>query len=96
MPAATGTSVPGRYDDGTNTDYSTSGGAGFPLFQAAALDRPGSVKGGPYTGPVLPGGGQFGQVEIRDQGTHLEVTLTGWRWDATRMFTKDLSFPRNK
>ena len=84
------------YDDGTNTDYSTSGVGGFPLFHAAALDRPANVKGGPYSGPVLPGGGQFGQVEVRDDGTNVEVTLTGWRWDATRLFTKELSFPGQK
>lgn len=82
------------FDDGTNTDYSTSGDGGFPLFHAAALDRPPNPKGGPYSGPVLPGGGQFGQIEVSDDGDDVEVTLTGWRWDATRLFTKDLRFPR--
>ena len=47
-------------DDGTNSDYATGGGAGFPVFHAAALDRPGGVKGGPYSEGVFPGGGQFG------------------------------------
>jgi hypothetical protein len=37
-------------DNGTNSDYnSVSGNAGFPVFQAAALDRWGSVKGGPFS-----------------------------------------------
>lgn len=39
------------FDDGANTDYSSSQAGGFPLFHTAAVDRPISVKGGPYTGP---------------------------------------------
>jgi alkaline phosphatase D len=52
-------------DDGTNNTY---GGAGFPVFQAAALDRGGSVKGGPYSHGTYPGGGQYGLMEVIDQG----------------------------
>ncbi|HEU0213611.1 MAG TPA: alkaline phosphatase D family protein [Jiangellaceae bacterium] len=81
------------FDDGTNTDFSTSQGGGFPLFHAAAVDRPGSTKGGPYSGPVIPGGGQFGTVEIRDDGAALEVTLSGWTWESRRLFTEVLQFP---
>jgi len=36
-------------DDGSNSDYSDNGGAGFPVFIAAALDRWGSNKGGPFS-----------------------------------------------
>jgi hypothetical protein len=71
-------------DDGTNTDYSSSGGAGFPLLHAAALDRPGSVKGGPYSEGAFPGGGQFGTVTITDDGgDEVGVHLAGrdWRGD---------------
>lgn len=32
-------------DDGSNSDYSTYGGSGFPVIQAAPLDRWGSAKG---------------------------------------------------
>jgi hypothetical protein len=31
-------------DDGRNNDYSTYGGAGFPLFQSAPMDQYGSDK----------------------------------------------------
>jgi alkaline phosphatase D len=62
-------------DDGSHTDYSTRGGAAFPLMHAAALDRRGSVKGGPYTQGPFPSrtrfdrhDGQFGLMEVRDQG----------------------------
>jgi hypothetical protein len=67
-------------DDGTNTDYSTDGGAAFPLMHAAALDRPGKLKGGPYSEGAVAGGGQFGLVEIDDRGDSLEVHLTGRNW----------------
>jgi len=82
------------YDDGTHTDYSDSKQAGFPLFHAASLDRKGSVKGGPYTGPVIPGGGQFGTVTVRDDGRTVRVTLTARTWEDEVLFTKNLSFPR--
>ncbi|GAB2688199.1 alkaline phosphatase D family protein [Thalassiella azotivora] len=80
------------WDDGTHTDYSTSGAGGFPLLHAAAVDRPGSVKGGPYTGPVLPGGGQFGHVEVQDDGTTVTVTAHGVRWDGETLFTRTVTF----
>ena len=68
-------------DDGSNTDYSTTGNASFPLLQAAALDRPGSVKGGPYSEGAFPGGGQFGLIEVIDTGgTTIEVRLSGLNW----------------
>jgi phosphodiesterase/alkaline phosphatase D-like protein len=67
-------------DDGTNSDYSTGGDAGFPVFHAGALDRPGRVKGGPYSHGTFPNGGQFGLVEIEDDGTQLRVRLSGRDW----------------
>ncbi|MEO1059891.1 MAG: alkaline phosphatase D family protein [Actinomycetota bacterium] len=67
-------------DDGSNSDYSPGGGAGFPVFHAGALDRPGSVKGGPYSHGTFPGGGQFGQVTVDDDGETVAVTLTGRNW----------------
>jgi phosphodiesterase/alkaline phosphatase D-like protein len=55
-------------DDGTNSDYSTSGNAAIPLMHAAALDRSGIVLGGPYSEGVFPGPGQFGLMTITDDG----------------------------
>lgn len=55
-------------DDGTNSDYSTDGGAEFPVFHAGALDRHGSMKGGPYSEGAHPGGGQFGVMTVEDDG----------------------------
>jgi hypothetical protein len=81
-------------DDGTNTDYSSSGAGGFPLLQAAALDRPGSVKGGPYSGGTYPGGGQYGEVEVADVGgPRLEVTLRGLTWQRQLLVERTFSLP---
>ncbi len=68
-------------DDGSNTNYSTMGGPGFPILQAAALDRPGSIKGGPYSEGVHAGGGQFGIIEVADDGgQEIRVRLSGVDW----------------
>jgi len=69
-------------DDGSNTDYSATGNASFPLLQAAALDRPGSVKGGPYSEGAFPGGGQFGIIEVEDNGGDaIAVRIAGMTWE---------------
>jgi hypothetical protein len=68
-------------DDGTNSDYSSDGGAaGFPVMHAAALDRPGSVKGGPYSEGAFPGAGQYGLVTFHDDGETMTVDLRGRNW----------------
>jgi phosphodiesterase/alkaline phosphatase D-like protein len=67
-------------DDGSHSGYATDGSHGFPILQAAALDRPGSVKGGPYSEGTFPGAGQFGVLQVDDRGDHLDVTLTGRNW----------------
>jgi phosphodiesterase/alkaline phosphatase D-like protein len=67
-------------DDGANTDYSSTGAGGFPLLHNAALDRPGGVKGGPYSEGTFPGGGQYGELDVDDDGETLRVTLRGMRY----------------
>jgi hypothetical protein len=67
-------------DDGTHSDYSKNGRAGFPVLQAAALDRPGNIKGGPYSEGAFPGGGQFGVLRIEDDGSTVKVALSGRNW----------------
>lgn len=65
-------------DDGTNNTFAASGEPGFPVFHAAALDRRGKVKGGPYSEGAVPGGGQFGLVTVTDAGGDtIEVLLSG-------------------
>ncbi len=77
-------------DDGTNSDYSASGGAGFPVLHAAALDRPGSEKGGPYSGGAFPGAGQFGVVDIADDGgDEIGISLSGMSYTGDEIVRYD-------
>lgn len=70
-------------DDGTHNTY--AGGPGFVVFHAGALDRPGSLKGGPYSHGAAPGGGQFGVIDITDDGTAMQVVLRGLDWEGTTL-----------
>ena len=72
-------------DDGGNTGYTSGGGDGFPLLHAGALDRPGHMKGGPYSEGALPGSGQFGTVEVDDLGDRLHVRLAGRDWEGNEL-----------
>lgn len=74
------------FDDGSHTNFSAiASGPGFPILHAAALDRQGSVKGGPYTlGPIL-GGGQFALVSVKDTGHELQVQLAGYDYVNRRL-----------
>ncbi|MCE9533512.1 MAG: alkaline phosphatase D family protein [Planctomycetes bacterium] len=64
-------------DDGAHSDYADGGGAPIPVFQAAALDNKGSVKGGPYSKGTFPGPGQFGMMSITDDGKGIQVQWSG-------------------
>jgi phosphodiesterase/alkaline phosphatase D-like protein len=61
-------------DDGRNADYADGGGAPIPVFQAGALGQGGSYKGGPYSHGAHPGEGQFGLMDVQDDGTTLTVS----------------------
>jgi hypothetical protein len=80
-------------DDGSHTNYSDQPGPGFPLIHVAALDRPGSTKGGPYTHGPIAGGGHFAVVDIAptDQGS--EVDLTAMNWRGERLLHHRVSLP---
>lgn len=65
-------------DDGSNSNYATEGDGSFPIFHAAALDRNGSRKGGPYSEGSYPGRGQFGMMAVNDTGGHsIEIVWSG-------------------
>ncbi len=67
-------------DDGTNSNFSDAPGEGFPVFHAAALDRRGREKGGPYSEGIYPGGGQFGLMTVTDDGDGITVEWRGMNW----------------
>jgi hypothetical protein len=72
-------------DDGSNNAFDSAGtGPGFPVFHAAALDRRGKVKGGPYSEGTYPDGGQFGLMRVDDAGGRITVHWSDWsgqNWD---------------
>jgi hypothetical protein len=72
-------------DDGTHTNYSSSQGPAFPLLHVAALDRPGSTKGGPYTLGPIAGGGHFAMVDVVPNGERLDVELSAMDWRGERL-----------
>ena len=81
------------FDDGSNSGYATDGMGGFPVFHTAALDRPGNVKGGPYSGGAFPGFGQYGVIDVVDDGHDVEVRLTGKNWKGEVIIAEQLRFP---
>jgi phosphodiesterase/alkaline phosphatase D-like protein len=58
-------------DDGSNNRFGGGDAPGFPVLQAAALDRNGSLKGGPYSEGAFPGGGQYALMTVEDHGGEL-------------------------
>jgi alkaline phosphatase D len=67
-------------DDGTHSNYATGNGRGqrgFVVMHAAPLDRRTSEKGGPYSHGISRERGQFGLVEVTDDGQKLSVELSG-------------------
>jgi len=76
-------------DDGANADFSTAQNLAYryPIFQAAAISRFGSYKGGNFNqGGVFPNPypwlGQFGEVEVDDDGEQVCITFNGFRTDS--------------
>lgn len=79
-------------DDGTNSDYSTDGGGAFPVLHAAALDRPGRIKGGPYSDGAFPGSGQFGVLTVHDDGgDDITVDLAGRDWTGRTLVARSFT-----
>lgn len=76
-------------DDGANGDFSTGADSPYhyPIFQAAAINRSGSYKGGTFNqGGYFPNPsdqyGQFGEVVVEDDGPDVCITFNGWRTDS--------------
>jgi hypothetical protein len=80
-------------DNGENTDYTTDfpdgtprKAAGFPILQAAPLDRGGSTKGGPFSHGChsykLQVNSHYGIVDVTDNGgDDMCVRMAGYRAD---------------
>ena len=83
-------------DDGSNSDYSGTGRAGFPVMHAGALDRPGSEKGGPYSEGAYPGAGQYGLVTVDDRGGEVEVSLSGRTYEGDERIAHRFAVPASR
>lgn len=69
-------------DDGRYSQYADAaapGSRGFVVVQAAPMDQRASVKGGPYSAGIWRGNGQFGLLDVDDDGTRCRVTVQGYR-----------------
>jgi alkaline phosphatase D len=76
-------------DNGTNNHYETDSinPHQYPIFQAAALNRAGSIKGGTFSEGTFPNpiynSGQFGLVDVIDNGgDSICFELNGYRTDS--------------
>jgi phosphodiesterase/alkaline phosphatase D-like protein len=71
-------------DDGSHSGYASNGTSGFPVIHAAALDRPGGRKAGPFSEGAIAASGQFGTLQVEDDGHGpIDITLTGRRYDGS-------------
>jgi phosphodiesterase/alkaline phosphatase D-like protein len=78
-------------DDGTNNRYGSGEGVRFPVLHAAALDRDGSEKGGPYSEGAFPGGGQYALMSIEDDGgDRIRVSWSGRRVGGGELVALDI------
>lgn len=69
-------------DDGTNSEYATTadpGATGFVVAHAAPMDRYPRNKGGPYSHGQVRQNGQFGVLDIVDDGRTVKVAVQGRR-----------------
>jgi phosphodiesterase/alkaline phosphatase D-like protein len=69
-------------DDGTNSQYATgtaTGSRGFVVAHAAPMDQRTTVKGGPYSHGIVKGNGQFGILDVEDDGSRMRVKIQGRR-----------------
>jgi alkaline phosphatase D len=92
-------------DNGSNNHFETgeTNPYEYPIFQAAALNRGGSIKGGAFSSGVFPNPtpetGQFGVVDVIDNGGDtICITFNGYRTDSVGQNTAIItsySFCRN-
>jgi len=82
-------------DDGTNTDYSSTGAGGFPLVHSAPLDRLASTKGGPYSEGTVTDPGQYVRVDVTDDGGRIGIDMTAldYRGDTVMAYSFEVAAP---
>jgi len=69
-------------DNGTNSQYSRLPNAprrGIVVAHAAPMDQRPTTKGGPYSHPEVARNGQYGVMDVTDDGGRVTVRLQGMR-----------------
>ncbi|RZV44890.1 MAG: hypothetical protein EX269_10955 [Acidimicrobiales bacterium] len=80
-------------DDGTNTGFASDGSPGFPLLHAGPLDRPAAAIGGPFSHGTYETAGQYGKLEIEDDGGDtVQIRLSGHTWEGDEFVALELDF----
>ncbi|KAF1323723.1 Mitogen-activated protein kinase kinase, partial [Globisporangium splendens] len=74
-------------DDGSNSP------GNLTTLHAAALGRPGSIKGGPYSHGLFPGTGQYGLLDIQDDGKRVCVYYRGMNIVGGQLLEYDTCHP---
>ncbi|TYZ61596.1 hypothetical protein PybrP1_011011 [[Pythium] brassicae (nom. inval.)] len=74
-------------DDGSHSP------GNLTTLHAAALGRPGSLKGGPYSHGAFPGSGQYGVLDFTDDGARVCVHYRGLRVGAGQLLAFDTCHP---
>lgn len=77
-------------DDGTNVDHATGGGEPLRCFRAAPLDKTVSALASTYSHGEFNNNGQFGVMEVEDDGENIDVIWRGF--DSTGTQLTSLSF----
>ncbi len=83
-------------DDGSNNRYASNGRAGFPVLQAAALDRPNPTffTTNTYSEGQYPGSGQFALMRVEDDGTApVRVEWLGLNAGNEEVVRLEMTFP---
>lgn len=81
------------FDDGTNHNFATGGGAPIPHFVANPLSRATSIKGGPWSGgDYRVSANQAGVIDVTDTGgASIAFALMGYRDAGVLMATFNVS-----
>lgn len=74
-------------DDGSHSP------GNLTTLHAAALGRPGSLKGGPYSHGAFPGSGQYGVLDFTDDGTRVCVYYRGMSVTGGQLLEYDTCHP---
>ncbi|UOT01406.1 hypothetical protein MPY17_20555 [Rhodococcus opacus] len=66
---------------------------GFAGCLRPCCSEPSRSRGGSRPDRPFPGGGQYGALNINDDGINVTVTMTGKRWDGEQIICYEYTVP---